>query len=271
MIQKIWSLMILTFKEGMRDKAIIGIGLFSLLMMSVTFIVMSFFMRELHKVAVDINLSAIGFAGLLLTFFVSINLLAKDIDRHTIHCVLSKPFSRAQYIWGKYLGIMLIIIAAFIILTLCSSITISIVEIQYENWFKGFSWIEYYKAIYALLLMFFVLNAVVIFFSSITSSSFITLLFSICVYIAGQTIEEVVVFLKSGQNLEIGISEQLYKLIDIIQYILPNLSVFDLKVQASHAIHLSAGYIFGITAYAGIYCGVLILAASLIFNKRELS
>ena len=183
--------MILTFKEGIRDKAILGIGLFSLLMMSVTFVVISFFMRELDKVAVDINLSAISLAGLLLTFFVSINLMAKDIDQHTIYCVLSKPFSRAQYIWGKYLGIMSIIIVAFLILTLFSSITIAIAEMQYEKWFKAFSWIAYFKAVYAGLLMFFVLNAVVVFFSSITTIAFITLLFSISTYIAGQTIEEV--------------------------------------------------------------------------------
>lgn len=262
--------MILTFKEGMRDKAILGIGLFSLLMMSVTFVVIGFFMRELHKVAVDINLSAIGLAGLLLTFFVSINLMAKDIDRHTIYCVMSKPFSRAQYIWGKYLGIMLIVIAAFLILTFCSSITIAIVEIQYENWFKGFSWIEYFKAVYASLLMFFILNAVVVFFSSITSSSFITLLFSISTYIAGQTIEEVVRYLKTSQGTGAEISDSLHRLIDVVQYILPNLSVFDLKVQASHAIPISMEYILTITGYTVIYSTILILGASLIFNRREL-
>lgn len=263
--------MVLTFKEGVRDRAILGIGLFSLAMIFVTFVFLGFFMRELDKVAVDINLSAISMAGLLLTFFISINLMAKDIDKHTIYCVLSKPFSRAQYVWGKYLGVMLIILTAFLILTVCSSMTIALAKFQYAGWFKSFSWAEYYKAIYALLLMFFVLNAVVIFFSSITSSSFITLLFSICVYIAGQTIEEAVVFLKSGQGADISISQTLYKLIDIVQYILPNLSVFDLKVQASHAIPLSFEYMSGITLYAGIYCGVLMLAASLIFNKRELS
>ena len=181
-MKKILALTILTFREGVRDRAILGIALFSLFIMSITFVVLSFFMRELDKVAIDINLSAISLAGLLLTFFISINLMAKDIDKRTIYCVLSKPFSRAQYIWGKYLGIMMIIIAAFLILSLCSSITLVLAKSLYASWFKGFTWIAYYKAVYASLLMFFVLNAVVVFFSSITSSSFITLLFSICIY-----------------------------------------------------------------------------------------
>ena len=270
MNRKMISLIILSFKEGVRDRALIGIGLFALFMMGGALVVVSLFMRELHKVSVDINLSAITFAGLLLTFFVSINLISKDIDKHTIYCVLSKPFSRSQYIWGKYLGIMLLIIAAFGILTLCSSATIFFIKSQYPVYFKGFSWLEFYKAIYAELLMFFLLNAVVVFFSTITTSSFITLLFSISTYIAGQTIEEVVLFLKTRSAVDIALSESINTIIDIAQYILPNLSVFDLKVQSAHAMTISYGYLAAITSYSFIYTVTLLLAASLIFNKREL-
>ncbi len=205
-----------------------------------------------------------------MTFFVSINLISKDIDKHTIYCVLSKPFSRSQYIWGKYLGIMLLIFAAFCILTLCSSVTIFFIKSQYEVYFKGFSWLEFYKAIYAELLMFFLLNAIVVFFSTITTSSFITLLFSISTYIAGQTIEEVVLFLKTRNAVDIALSESVNTIIDIAQYILPNLSVFDLKVQSAHAITISYGYLFAITGYSVIYSVILLLSASLIFNRREL-
>lgn len=270
MSRKMISLILLSFKEGVRDRALIGIGLFSLAMMGGSLIIVGLFMRELHKVSVDINLSAITFAGLLLTFFVSINLISKDMDKHTIYCVLSKPFSRSQYIWGKYLGIMLLIVVAFCILTLCSSVTIFFIKSQYEVYFKGFSWLEFYKAIYAELLMFFLLNAVVVFFSTITSSSFITLLFSISTYIAGQTIEEVVLFLKTRNAVDIALSDSVNMIIDITQYILPNLSVFDLKVQSAHAITISAGYLFAITCYSFIYSVILLLSACLVFNKREL-
>lgn len=271
MLKKISSLSILTFKEGVRDRAIFGIGLFSLMMMAVTLIIIGFFMRELNKVAVDINLSVISLAGLLLTFFVSINLMAKDIDKRTIYCVMSKPFSRAEYIWGKYLGLLLILSAAFGLLTLCTSFTIALAKFQYAAWFGSFSWIEYYKALYASFLMFFILNAIVIFFSSITSSSFITLLFSISIYIAGQSIEEVVIYLKKGIGKEADVAGYIHNIVDVIQYILPNLSIFDVKVQAAHAISISFEYLAGISVYAAIYSTVLVLAACLIFSKRELA
>ncbi len=268
MLKRVISLLFLTFKEGVRDRALFGIGLFSLLLMGASLIVVSLFMRELHKVAVDINLSAITFAGLMLTFFVSINLMAKDMDKQTIYCVLSKPISRSEYILGKFLGIMLLIISAFAILTLFSSLTIFIIKSQYGLWFKSFAWAGFYKAVYSELLMFAVLNAIVIFFSTITTSSFITLLFSISAYVTGQTIEEVVLYLKTQPD--IILTESIKAIINVCQYMLPNLSAFDLKIKAAHALPISWSYLIGITGYSIIYSSILLILSSIIFSKREL-
>ncbi|MCF6245777.1 MAG: ABC transporter permease subunit [Desulfobacula sp.] len=270
MWHRLFALAVLTYKEGVRDRALFGIGLFSIALMAGSFLVVSMFMRELSKVTVDINLSATAFAGLLLTFFVSINLMAKDMDRRTIYLVMSKPFSRAQYIWGKYMGIMLLIVVALLMLSLCASLTIWFTKSQYQDYFKGFIWIEFYKAVYAQVLMFGLLNAFVIFYSTITTSSFITLLFSISTYIAGQTIEEVVLFLKTEQADGMVMSQGIDALINVFQYILPNLSVFDLKVQSAHAIIISRDYLFTITCYSSAYTIVLLLLASMIFKRREL-
>lgn len=268
MFNRILSLAFLTFKEGVRDRALLGIGLFCLIIMGSSLVVVSLFMRELHKVAVDMNLSLITFAGLMMTFFLSINLMAKDIDKHTIYSVLSKPFSRTEYIFGKFIGIMLLMMAAFCILTLCSTMTIYAIKLQFADWFKGFQWAGVYKAILSEFLMMGILNAMVVFFSTITSSSFITLLFSLSTYIAGQTIEEVVMYLKT--NPDIMMTETIKTIINISQYILPNLSAFDLKIQAAHALPIAWPYFAGIAAYALVYCSVLLTASSMIFGKREL-
>lgn len=79
------------------------------------------------------------------------------------------------------------------------------------------------------------------------------------------------IYLKSVKGQETQLSEFIQKMIDVLQYILPNLSVFDMKVQASHAIHLPLDYLLAITGYAAIYSGILMIAASLIFSRRELS
>lgn len=269
MNKRILSLALLTFKEGVRDRALYGIGLFALMIMGSSIIVVSFFMRELDKVTVDINISAIAFAGLLMTFSLSINLMAKDIDKRTIYCVLSKPFSRTEYLVGKFLGLIILNLAALCLLTTISSLTIWIIKSQYAPYFKSFAWIGFYQAVFAEFLMFVTLNAVVIFFSAITSSSFLTLLFSISTYIIGQTIEEVVLFIQSQAQTEISKGVEL--VISIAQYIAPNLSIYDLKIKAAHGIAISPSYLLTITAYTLIYSVVLLLLASIIFNRKELT
>lgn len=259
----------LTFKEGVRDKAIYGIALFSLMMMFGSMIIMPLFMRELHKVAVDINVSAISLAGLLLTFFVSITMLAKDMDKHTIYSVLSKPYSRTQYIIGKYLGLMLIVLVAYVILLIFSSLTIGVTKVQYATWFKGFDWLSFYQAVYADFLKLMVLNAMVIFFSTVTSGSFITLLFSISTYIAGESIEEVVLYLKTNPA-DLALKSGIQPLIDVCQYVLPNLSVFDLKIKAAHDLTITWTYLGTITLYSVVYSSVMLILASMVFQRREL-
>ena len=110
MIKRIWYLAALTFREGIRDRAVFGVMGIALLMFLATIAMTSMFGYDVGKVAVDLNLSVVAFTGLLLCFFVNINLLAKDIDKRTIYCVLSKPISRPEYILGKYAGTLSLIL-----------------------------------------------------------------------------------------------------------------------------------------------------------------
>ena len=269
-MNRIRALAILTFKEGIRDRALYGITIVALMMLLATILITSLFAHELGKVMVDLNLSTIAFAGLLLTFFVNINLMAKDIDKRTIYCVLSKPISRTEYILGKYAGlILLVFVALFFLFLFSAGVAWAIKSSHPVYYFRDFSWFCYLQAFCYELMMFMLLNAIIIFFSSITTSSFLTLLFSIAVYITGQSIEEVVQFFKkeaSGSGCSGSIN---HHFIEIIQYIFPNLSAFDIKTLASHGKLIDAGHTAAIFGYSIIYTMLILFIAALIFNRRE--
>ncbi len=105
----LWPIALITFKEGTRNRAFYGISLIAFLMMGAAFFISGMVMRDVGKVAVDMALSTVSFAGLLLVLFVGIDLMAKDLDKRTIYMVLARPISRQQYIVGKFLGISLLI------------------------------------------------------------------------------------------------------------------------------------------------------------------
>ena len=114
------------------------------------------------------------------------------------------------------------------------------------------------------------LTAIVVFFSSITSSSLITLIFSLSSYVAGVTIEEVVFYLKTEfLTQEKIISESLQTFIDIVSYLIPNFAVFDFTLEAAHGLVISSQRIAFSLGYGAIYISILLILASFIFSRRE--
>lgn len=267
-MRRIWALAQITYKEGIRNRSVFGIGLFSLFIFGLNMAVAGFFMRDLGKVTVDMNLSALSFSGLLLVLFVALNLMAKDIDKKTIHLVLSKPVSRVEYLCGKYLGILLFVFVSLLLLLALSCGTVFMLSRIYPAYFGAFSWAIFLTACFFIFVKLSVLSAIVVFFSSITTSSFITLIFAICSYIVGETIEEVVFYVRSGLGGE-DIPAGLQQFIEGVAYVFPNLALFDFGLEAAHGLDIAASRILFSLAYAAAYSTILLLFASLIFRRRE--
>lgn len=269
-IRRISALAYITFIEGIRDRALYGITIVALMMLCANILFTNLFGHEIGKVMVDLNLSTIAFAALLLTFFVNINLIAKDIDRRTIYCVLSKPLSRSEYIIGKYFGLIILVIVAILLLAMCSSVVVWFVKTSVDMYFfRTFSWACYSQAVFYAMLMFILLNAVVIFFSSVSTSAFLTMLFSIATYIVGQSIEEVLLFFKNEATTA-GYSSKLNEvLVEYLQYFIPNFSAFDIKILASHGKLMSTEHTLALIGYTILFSSLLIYFASLIFKRRE--
>ncbi len=267
---RILALTKITFLEGIRNRSAFGILLFSLFIFGLNITVAGLFMRDIGKVCSDMNLSAISFAGLLLVLFVGINLIAKDIDKKTIHLVLSKPISKVEYICGKYLGIQLFIIVSLIFLIVMSASTMLVLKTIYSDYFGQFSWSIFFIACFFILVKLSVLNSVVIFFSAITTSSFITLIFSICTYLAGVSIEEVVFYLRSHFAVDgLATSMPLQKTINVISYIIPNFSVFDFKIEAAYGLAIGWDRIWISISYGVVYSILLLVFSSILFQRRE--
>ncbi|MFC1779347.1 ABC transporter permease [Thermodesulfobacteriota bacterium] len=269
-MNRILSLALITYREGIRNRSVYGIVLLSLFILGLNVLVAGFFMRDIGKVTVDMNLSALSISGLLLIFFVAINLIAKDIDKKTIHLVLSKPLSRVEYVWGKYLGILSFVTVSLFILFVLSCLTVFSLKSMHAGYFSEFAWPVFFAACFFILVKLAVLSAVVVFFSTVTTSSFITLIFSVCTYVVGGTIEEVVLYLKSGfASEEVPLSDLLLQFIEFVSYLIPNLSVFDYKIEAAHGLEIELTRAAFSLGYGVSYVFVLLLLGSLIFRRRE--
>ncbi len=269
-MKSILSLSKITFKEGIRNRSLLGIGLLSIFLFGLNISVAGFFMRDIGKVSVDMNLSALSFSGLLLLFFVGVNLISKDIDRKTIHVVLSKPISRPGYIIGKYLGILLFVYVALSLLFLLSCLTILLLKSMYLEFFQGFLWLNFFIAYVYILVKCAVLLSLIMLFCSVTTSSLTSLILSVLIYVIGSTIEEVIFYLKTEiAAQEQLISSSLHNAIVVISYVVPNFSVFDYFLEASHGLQISLDRLLISLGYGALYIVIMLALSSLIFMRRE--
>ena len=263
------SLIAITFLEGVRSRILYGIFLFAIFVVFLSIVFANFFMQDLGKVAVDFNLSAITFAGLLISASLSVNLISKDLDKRTIYFVLSRPVTRVQYVWGKYLGLLTVFLFAYLLLTGISCLALVYLKSVHTQYFDSFNWLAYLQAVYFDFIKIMVFNAIIIFFGVVTTSSFVNLLFSVSTYIVGQSISDVIHFISIGRGQE-NVTPAIEGLISVVKYIVPNFEVFDFKVISAHGMLVSASEFGCFTLYGLVYSATVLCFAALIFKKKDL-
>jgi ABC-type transport system involved in multi-copper enzyme maturation permease subunit len=265
----LWPIALITFKEGVRNRAVYAISLFALSLLVANIFISNMIMQDVGKVAVDMALSTVSLSGLLLVLFVGINLMAKDLDKRTIYVVMSRPISRQQYIIGKFLGMVMLILLTLCILSIFALLSILMVKMSTSGHFERFSWLLVLLAIGFIALSLILLTAISFLFSSFASTSFITLVLTIITYLIGQSLGNVRALVEAPLASGIQVSMVTVTLVKTAYYIFPNLALFNIKTQAAHGLPVSSSYIFWTVVYGLVYTSLVIFLSALAFRKRE--
>src|SRR5258708_13066156 len=60
-----------------------------------------------QTVIVSLGLSAISVIGLLISVFIGVALVSKEMDKRTLYALLAKPVRRWEFLLGKFMGLVL--------------------------------------------------------------------------------------------------------------------------------------------------------------------
>lgn len=268
-MKMLWPVAIITFKEGIRNRSIYGISLLALLMLLANFIISDMISQEVGKVAVDLALSTVSFSGLLLVLFVGINLMAKDLDRKTIYMVLAKPISRSQYLVGKFIGVSMLLMVCMLILSGFALVSLLLIQSGHIIHFQRVSWPLVGLSFVFTTMMLMLVSALSFLYATVTSTSFLTFIFTVISYIIGMALNDVKALVEAPQTVGISVSPVTVKVVQTAYYLFPNLSFFDIKTQAAHGLTVTSTYIIGAFAYGSLYVGIVLTLACIVFQKRE--
>jgi len=260
----------ITYKQGLRDRALHGILFIAFLSCILYLTVVPLFAFETGKVVIDIGFASLTLAGLAIVLFLGINLFTDDIHKRTVCMILSRPVSRTEYIIGKFLGLSFII---FIALSIISGLGIlsawmGVSFIPEMGLPRNFSWGILFAAISFNYLSLLIIMSVAFFFTVVTTNAYLSMLFTFCVYIIGGSLETIVKILSLGDFVKVG--DMYLGILKVFSWIFPNMKALDLKVSLSYGLPLSNTYVFWSVIYGIFYTMIMLSVTTLIFNRQEI-
>jgi Cu-processing system permease protein len=255
------------FRESVRDRVPYNLVLFAVLLIGSSYLLAQLTAGQDVKIIKDLSLAATSVFGLFIAIFIGIGLVSKEVERRSIYSLLSKPISRPQFIAGKYAGLVLTLAVNVAVMTAAMYIVLGYLTWVESPDFKA-SWEApgtdpaLLKAMFLIFVELMLVTAIALFFSTF-SSPILSAVMTFGLYVAGNFNTEL-------KNFEHVVDSPVAAWIArLLYYVLPDLSAFDVKIQVVHGFPVGAGYLLSTAAYGGAYIAALLLAATVIFSKRD--
>src|SRR5882724_1934600 len=106
---RIWAIALNTFREAARIRILYGILGLVVVANMFAIVLGQMSMHEQARVARDVGLAGISWFGSITAIVLGVYLLYTEVQRRTIHSIVSKPIERWEFIVGKYVGMALVL------------------------------------------------------------------------------------------------------------------------------------------------------------------
>jgi hypothetical protein len=243
-----------TVREVVRERVALVLALFGVGLLGVSLVLSPLALGEGRRVVIDFGLAGASMLATLLTIVLGSSLLHKELDRRTVYAVMAKPIRRSEFLLGKYAGLWA---TAAVLLAGMVAITMALVGATTRSvpWTAA-------GALALSLAELGIVTAVVILFSSFTTP-LLTAFFTSAVLLAGHFAEDLRYF---GTH---GASRVLAAATESAYWLLPHLQLFNARGLAVHGLPVEPERLAFAAAYAALYAGALLAAASAIFERRD--
>ena len=247
-----------TFREAVRDRVLYNLVFFALLMMAAAIAVGQISIGIEQTVIVSLGLSAISVMGLLISVFIGVALVSKEMDKRTLYALLAKPVRRWEFLLGKFAGLVL----TLAVNTAAMALGLLLVMIYVKHSLEG-SDAAVLVAVYFIWLKLALIVALSLLFSCFTTP-LLAILFTVGLYIVGLYVQEL-------RNLPVEVmNPAMAAFTRWLSYLLPNFENFNVLALAAHGRAVPGALILQNTLYTVIYCAIVLTAAAAVFSRKNL-
>jgi len=255
-ITSLRALALNTCRESRRDRLFVNLLIFGLIMIGSSLLLSALTLGERTRIVLDIGLASMNLFGVLIAIFVGIGLVNREVERRTLYIVLAKPVSRVTFLLGRYLGLLM---------TLAMNTAIMLLGLVGMLVYAG---IQLPPGLFTVTVLIFmeltVVAGVALLCSTFTSTPTLAAIFTLSTWVIGHLTGDLKAL---GDTLKDPV---LSGLLDGVYYLLPNLEDFNLKGRVVHDLPIAGQEVALAVAYGLLYTVLLLLAATMIFNRRDL-
>jgi Cu-processing system permease protein len=257
-MRNVWAVATNTFREAVRDRVLYNLVFFALLMMGAAILVGQISIGIEESVIASLGLSAISIVGIFIAVFIGVGLVSKEMDKRTLYALLAKPVERWQFLLGKFCGLVMTLAVNTAAMALGLYIALWYVKhpLESSDWYL-------LVAVYLIWLKLALIVALAMLFSCFTTP-FLAILFTLGIYVAGLF----AVDLRTIQAVDL--TPATMSMFKGISYVLPNFENFNVMAAVVHGRSVPATLVWVDTGYTIVYSGIVLLAASMVFARRNL-
>jgi len=268
----IWRIAKATFHEAWRRRFLNGILIFGILIIGSSWAFTYLQPGAEFKMLVDVGLGAIRFFGMLIAIFVGVRLIPDELEKQTIHTLLAKPVTRAQFLLGKFFGGVATVFTnvalmglAFVIVYMVKAPQLREVTsdegpaISMEHMAANIG-----KAIGLTCFELLVLLAIAVVASTIFSW-ILASIFSFFIYFVGQMAD----FLRELASPAHGADTASSIVFGVLYRILPHFEIFDIRESILMDNLVPWSLLGNVVGQAIIYVVIVLMIGYLCFNERE--
>lgn len=261
MFGRIWAIALNTFREAARIRVLYGVVVLVVAANLLALVLGEMSIREQDRVARDVGLAGISLFGALTAIFLGVFLLYTEIQRRTIHAIVSKPLERWEFVVGKYGGM------ALVLSTLVALFAASMTGLL--AWYGIGLTVAVGKAILLAWMEVLVVAAIAIFFSSF-SSPFLSGIFALGLWVIGRVTPDLrAVAAKASSPFVETVTRVVSEAVPDIHLFSVSGRSIDGEVVSVHGDFVSWAYVGLAAGHAALWIAGLLVVACVIFSRRD--
>lgn len=255
---KIILISINTVKEIKRHKLFYALTAAVFFMIGGGFLLGPLSLMEQVRLSINLSLTTCHIGLMMATLYFSSHLLSQEIERKTIVTLFVRPISRLQFIFGKFFGMLIIILIATVLLTG----VMAVVHLIYgRSPVQGILFI----AMWGMFLEALILVSVAFFFSSF-SSSFFVFVCSFLIFVIGHAVNQAMFLASKG-----AVTGILKQMLPFIIKAFPDLEILNWRSHVLYQDSIPVKEWISASGYSLLWIVMLLILTGFLFERRTIA